>query len=199
MRVLPSLLCAAIVYPMAGLRSADASGPAAAALFGSALVLSNLAASLAFNCIGIVARSHSAANLLAAAFALVSLLLCGFLVTRLQLESSSPPAADGSRGRTLGYLVFVSYLYPAFELVMSNELLGQTSFIKPLLLEVDPYPIPGTEVMAHFGYETGTCTRLLSHGSEGGCAYTLYLLGAWVAGGLALSYALLRFCVTDPH
>lgn len=35
MRILPSLLCAAIVYPMAGLRSADEEGPRAAALFAA--------------------------------------------------------------------------------------------------------------------------------------------------------------------
>jgi len=189
MRVLPSLLCAAIVYPMAGLRASDASGPAAAALFAGALTLSNVACTVAFNCIGIAARSAAAANMLAATYSLVSLLLCGFLVTRHQLESFGEPV--------VGYAVFASYLYPAFELVMSNELLGQTAFIKPLKIDIEPYPIPGAEVMAHFGYETGECSRLL--GEEGGCAYTLGALAGWVAGGVLLSYVLLRHCVTDPH
>ena len=62
MRVLPSLLCAAIVYPMAALRASDASGPAAAALFAGALTLSNVACTVAFNCIGIAARSAAAAT-----------------------------------------------------------------------------------------------------------------------------------------
>ena len=81
------------------------------------------------------------------------------------------PSPKGALLSQVGYAVFASYLYPAFELVMSNELLGQTAFIKPLKIDIEPYPIPGAEVMAHFGYETGECSRLL--GEEGGCAYTL--------------------------
>lgn len=107
------------------------------------------------------------------------------------------PSPKGALLSQVGYAVFASYLYPAFELVMSNELLGQTAFIKPLKIDIEPYPIPGAEVMAHFGYETGECSRLL--GEEGGCAYTLGALAGWVAGGVLLSYVLLRHCVTDPH
>lgn len=88
------------------------------------------------------------------------MLLCGFLVSRRTLESNarnagwghpSPPngAPAPHGGEPLGYLVFLSYLYPAFELVMSDELLGQTTFIKPLLIDVSAYPIPGAEVNAH--------------------------------------------------
>jgi len=53
--------------------------------------------------------------------------------------------------------------------------------------------------MAHFGYETGSCERLLGAGSQGGCSYTLYALGAWVAGAALLGFVLLKFCLRDPH
>jgi len=210
MRVLPSLLCAAIVYPMAGLRALDEDGPAAAALFAAALTLSNLAASTTFNAIGIGCRTTASATLMAAAFALLSLLLCGFLLSRRQLEEISrragwshgtagPGGEAVAGGEALGYLVFFSYLYPAFELLMSNELLGQTTIIRPILIDGDSFAVAGAEVMAHFGYETGSCERLLGAGSQGGCSYTLYALGAWVAGAALLGFVLLKFCLRDPH
>ena len=58
--------------------------------------------------------------------------------------------------------------------------------------------MPGIEILAQLGYETGECSRLLG-GGGGGCAYSLYVLGGWVAAGIALSYLVLRFCVKDPH
>merc|ERR550537_467015 len=191
MRILPSLLCSAIVYPMVGLRSDDAEGSIAAAYFIIALVSCNIICALAFNCIGIASPSTGHANLLAAFFALFNLLLCGFLVNKHSLEEM---------GHLLpGQLPFLSYLYPAFELMMSNELLGTTLFIEPLEMDVDPVPVPGREIMAHFGYNTGECRRLLASGSEGGCDYTLIILSAWICCLFFLSYLLLRFFVRDPH
>lgn len=191
MRVLPSLLCAAIVYPMVGLRSEDAEGPLAAGYFTIALVGGNVICALAFNCIGIAAPTSGHANLLAAFFSLFNLLLCGFLVNKHALEQMGEFMP--------GQLPYLSYLFPAFELVLSNELLGTTILLSPLEMEVEPVPVPGVEIMAQFGYHTGKCTRLLAGGTEGGCASTLYLLFGWATVLLTASYALLRWCVRDSH
>ena len=49
-RVLPALLCAAIVYPMAGLSASTAAGPPHAALFLLGLCLVNLVGSAVISC-----------------------------------------------------------------------------------------------------------------------------------------------------
>ena len=92
----------------------------------------------------------------------------------------------------------LSYFYYFFELFTSNELLGAVVMVQPQTGDLPPVPLPGIEILAQLGYETGECSRLLG-GGGGGCAYSLYVLGGWVAAGLALSYLVLRFCVKDPH
>ena len=79
MRVLPSLLCAAITYPTVGLDH-GAHGAVKAYAFTAALCLANLVGSTMFNCIGIVCSSTALAVLLAVLYALFTLLFCGFLV-----------------------------------------------------------------------------------------------------------------------
>lgn len=193
MRVLPSLLCAATVYPMAGLRSTDSEGPRAAMLFALGLCLTNVVTTLCFNCIGVVSRSSGVASLGAALFSLHALLFCGFLVTRETLSTHGDVAA---------LLPYTSYLYFFFELVASNELLGQWLTYTPRFdgFKVAPVPVPGSEILAQLGFETGdACERLLLSGLQGGCEYTLIALCGWAAAAFVLSYLLLRFCVTDPH
>ena len=189
LRVLPSLLCAAIVYPMAGLRADDAHGAAAAALFAGALCLTNLCTSVAFTSIGMLAKSPGVATLTATLFSLLNLLFSGFLVSPRTLAGYGPVAAALPR---------LSYFYYFFELFTSNELLGAVVMVQPQTVDLPPVPLPGIEILAQLGYETGECARLLG-GGGGGCAYSLYVLGGWVAAGLALSYLVLRFCVKDPH
>ena len=96
------------------------------------------------------------------------------------------------------YQSWDGYFYYFFELFTSNELLGAVVMVQPQTVELPPVPLPGIEILAQLGYETGECSRLLG-GGGGGCAYSLYVLGGWVAAGLALSYLVLRFCVKDPH
>ena len=71
MRVLPSVLCAAVVYPLVGLREdgpghtlgqTDANGPVSAAAFVAALTLANLAGTMTMSCAGIVLKGTGVAT-----------------------------------------------------------------------------------------------------------------------------------------
>jgi hypothetical protein len=84
-----------------------------ALMFVASLCLANLVLASTFACIGIVARTSEVAVLLGALYALFTLVFSGFLPT-----SSQMPAA-------LSWLPYLSVLRYTFELVLSNELLGQ--------------------------------------------------------------------------
>ena len=181
LRVIPSILCAAIVYPMVGLRH-DSLGPECASMFVAGLTLLNVAGSTTFNCLGIACQSGSVATLLGVLLALFTMLFCGLLV-------NGPALHDHG----LQWLQKTSFLYYFIEIVLVNELEGETVLITPRTAELKkttkPTDVPGDEVLAQLGYTT--------HREDG--YRDLDVLGAWVAGALVASYLLLRFYIRDPH
>jgi hypothetical protein len=76
-RVLPAILCAAVVYPMAGLSMGAPSGPFHTALFVASLCLSNLLGTAVITCISIVCHSSGVATMVSVLFVLLSTLFCG--------------------------------------------------------------------------------------------------------------------------
>ena len=90
-RLLPSLLCAAIVYPMAGLSYAAPSSPYHAASFAASLGLTNLLGGAITACFGAVCASPAVATLLSVLVVLITLLFCGLVVNLPSLDARIPP------------------------------------------------------------------------------------------------------------
>ena len=205
LRLLPSLLCAAIVYPMVGLRTDQpgpggippASGPPCAAMFLVGLCLVNLAASTTTAMIGIVSRSSALALMAAVVVILYNMLFCGLLVnvpTLLKLP--------GALGSFAGFLPKLSFLHYFIETVLVNELHDKPISIKPHPpIKSDPVVVPGSEILQQLGYSTGEdlCWFLWPDVAPCQSVENLQVLTAWVLAALLLCYLLLRFCVTDPH
>ena len=210
MRMLPTLLIACIVYPsagLAGLAFEDSSeevqlefGYKKALMFVASLCLANLVLASTFACIGIVARTSEVAVLLGALYALFTLVFSGFLPT-----SSQMPAA-------LSWLPYLSVLRYTFELVLSNELLGQTVMLVeewPGSPEAgQPKPVDGATIVNskdYLGFNPwgeGECPWggvTLDGGVNGlraACWFDLYVPALWFVGALGLAIGLLML---DEH
>jgi len=212
MRILPALLFAAIVYPTAGLAgikgvqsagSVDAiDAPIKAAMFVASLCLTNLCASAMFSCIGIVCQSTAVAVLSGVLYSLFSLLFSGFLANAKTLQDT-----------WLGALSYLSILRYCFELVMSNELLGQ--YVKVTrMFPGDPghgdEPLVSGFMIVHdyLGFNadfTEGCMRVIDAGTSApqlqtsACWYDLYIPAIWFVAAVVMSIVLLKFCARDPH
>ena len=71
---------------MVGLSAHGVNGPWHAALFVSALCLTNLLATAVITCFAIVCSSGAVATLLSVCFVLISILFCGFTINLPTLE-----------------------------------------------------------------------------------------------------------------
>ena len=200
MRVLPSVLCAAVVYPLVGLREdgpghtlgqTDANGPVSAAAFVAALTLANLAGTMTMSCAGIVLKGTGVATFVGVLVSLYAMLFCGFLVNLPtlcghgaaacalpQLSSSStssrPPSSTSSTTAPSS----------------SGRSTRGSTRRKPVL-------VPGKTVLLQLGFDPGQ--DLCALGMPCSSWANLEVLAAWVAGGLLACYVLLRWGVTDPH
>jgi ABC-type Mn2+/Zn2+ transport system ATPase subunit len=201
-RLLPALLCASIVYPMAGLSAAGPSGPAHAALFAVALCLLNLVAAAGVACLGIVCPSSALSTLVAVAGLLGAILFSGFVLNlpTLAKRAGAPPSAHPSLDGLLPAALprYLSPLYYWHELLLSDELLQTTVHVHADTPGIKkPYDIGGEEVLMHLGYALN-CSRLFGEPTMP-CAYDLWAPAAAVAGLTALAVLLLAGCVRDPH
>jgi len=155
MRIVPALLLAAIIYPTVGLAGATGPssaggvwyfGPVKAASFVGSLCVTNLAASAMFSCIGISCESTAVAVLAGVLYALFTLLFSGFV------------ANLGALSAAFSWLSYLSILRYAFELIMSNELLGQVIVVNKRW-PPGPHPIApinGRVVLQDFlGFDSG--------------------------------------------
>jgi len=195
-RVLPACLCAAIVYPMAGLSLSGPSGPIHTALFIASLCLANLFGTAVITCIAIVCHSAAVATILSVLFVLLSTLFCGFIVNLPTLQQRG--AWFGETGSTFGPQYF-SYLFYLNELAMSDEMLKHIVTVK---VNLEPgkhasYEIAGEEVLAHLGYALN-CSRIGGR-DDTACWYDLLVPISGVCFFVALSATLLALCVKDPH
>ena len=204
-RILPALLCSAIVYPtvqLAGISGTDSAGgepiwgPVKAGTFVLGLCLTNLAASAVFSCIGIVCKETMVAVLTGVLYCLFSLLFSGFLTF----------------GTRFSFLSYFSILHYFFELVMSNELLGRTVTVNRIW-PGDPggqggksNPITGYMVVHdNFKFNTGWlehCARIIQvgenpHDQKFGCWFDLYMPAIWFIAAVLLSIVLLKYCARD--
>jgi len=176
---------------MAGLSAHGASGPSHAGFFIIALCLSNLVGTAAFSCFGILCDSSAVATILSVLFILLSMLFCGFIVNLPTLEA---------RGAWLGPLPprFLSFLYYFAELVISDELIGQTVVVRDSMNHgIPPFFVGGEEVLAHLGYQLN-CSRIWGVPNNA-CWYDLYVPAATVLVLTGAAMVLLGFCVKDPH
>ena len=200
-RLLPALLCASIVYPMAGLSAVGPSGPAHAALFAVALCLLNLVAAAGVACLGIVCPSSALSTLVAVAGLLGAILFSGFVLNlpTLAKRAGAPPSAHPSLDGLLPAALprYLSPLYYWHELLLSDELLQTTVHVHADTGSNKPYDIGGEEVLMHLGYALN-CSRLFGEPTMP-CAYDLWAPAAAVAGLTALAVLLLAGCVRDPH
>ena len=195
-RILPATLCAAIVYPMAGLSHSDSNSPYHAALFIVSLCLTNLLSTAVITCIAIVCASSTVATIISVLFMLLSALFCGFIVNLPTLASQGPASAS-----IANILAHSSYLYYWNELVLSDEMLGKTIKVDAKIDQgtTEHFWIAGEEVLAHLGYATpgiSNCTRI---GEGLACVQDILVPFGGVIGVFALSALLLAFCVKDPH
>ena len=217
MRILPALLCAVIIYPTVGLAGIDGPdsaggeaiyGPAKAGMFVASLCLTNLAASAMFSCIGIACPSTAFAVLVGVLYALFTLLFSGFLANVKTLQFS-----------WLGLLSYLSILKYCFELVMSNELLGQIITVTrkwPGGSGPQPkyQPVSGQMIVHDYlGFNTGweeRCWRVISLGDPydpaydpsvqiSACWLDLYVPALWFVAAMLLSVVLLKYFARDPH
>ena len=206
MRILPALVCAAIVYPSVGLEgivdidAPPGTGPAKAAMFVASLCLTNLVGSAMFSCIGILCASTAVAVLVGVLYVLFTLLFSGFLANANHMPSA------------LAWLPYLSSLRYNFELVMSNELLGKVVTVATMY-PGDPHagehkPVTGEMIVTDYlGFNRGLselCTRTIPIGDglrhqTSACWLDLYIPALWFVGATLASCALLRFCVKDPH
>ena len=189
-------LCAAIVYPMAGLSMAGASGPAHTALFVAALCLANLFGTAVITCIAMVCPSSAVATIFSVLFVLMSTLFCGFIVNLPTLQKHNAwLLQEGGWGPQ--YLSFLFYLN---ELVIADEMLGRTITVEAHLEPGKPpavFTIPGEEVLAHLGYGLN-CSHVGGRGDLA-CWRDIGWPLTGVAFFVALAAMLLSFCVKDPH
>ena len=200
MRVLPSVLCAAVVYPLVGLREdgpghtlgqTDANGPVSAAAFVAALTLANLAGTMTMSCAGIVLKGTGVATFVGVLVSLYAMLFCGFLVNLPTL------CGHGAAACALPQLSFLKYF---IETTLVNELHDRTVVIRPIDPRFDPRKpvlVPGKTVLLQLGFDPGQ--DLCALGMPCSSWANLEVLAAWVAGGLLACYVLLRWGVTDPH
>ncbi|KAL3918800.1 MAG: hypothetical protein SGPRY_005872, partial [Prymnesium sp.] len=183
MRVLPTVLCAAILYPMVGLSSVGESAPTHSLLFTAGLCLCNLVSSTVVNTFGVGCSSVGVATLLSVFFALFSMLFCGLLVNLPAIQL-----------RGAGWLHYGSSLYYLNELLLSDELIGREVQIKNTIQDVK---IRGEEVLAQLGFSL-LCSRVGGK-DDTACWYTVYIPLAVVCICIFATVVLLRFCVKDPH
>ena len=205
MRVLPALICSAIIYVPTGLAHGQ-HGATKAYAFTAGLCLANLVSSAMINCIGILCPSTALATLISVLYALFTLLFCGILVNGNALQATLF-GVDVS----FEWLNSLSYLYYFCELVLTNEISDQEITIKRMWADSkDQKPIPyqGWKILEkNLKYFNGTCSRIIDNpgGVENmghaisACWFDLYVPAYWFLGALLLSYLLLRFCVRDPH
>jgi len=217
LRVLPSLLCAAIVYPMAGLHSSGplgpglpATGPPAALLFVVGLSVANLVGYSMVSAVGIACRSPAFGLQVSAWLTLYSFLFCGLLVNKATLQQMGAHIAR-EHGQLLGDAVSAlprtSFMFRFIEMVLVNELATPgVPFVdieQRAIRGSVPYPpvhVPGPYILDFLGY---------NHGDEGSvhcwldmpCAAwdDVAALVVWLIVAQIVCYLLLRFVAIDPH
>ncbi|KAL1511432.1 hypothetical protein AB1Y20_006231 [Prymnesium parvum] len=194
LRILPALIFSAITYPIVGL-DYRRHGAVKAYSFIAALCLANLVGSAMFNCIGIACSSTAVAVLVAVLYALFTLLFCGFLVNANALGN-------------LRWVANLSFLHYFCELIMTNELSGQTFDIQKMWAGEKswphPKPVSGDMILTDtLGYFGGSCWRLVeSTADDSGvtaCWFDLYIPAIWFVVAVVVSFLLLQFVVRDPH
>ena len=193
-RMLPSLLCAAIVYPTVGLSHSDPASPWHAALFCIALCLSNLLGTAVITCFGILCASSSVATILSVLFILFTVLFCGFVVNIPTLQARGTAALGAWQPHHF------SFLYYFNELLLYDEIKGKTIDLKWQPDQAQPvqrYPVHGEEVLLHFGFALN-CSHLFDD-TDLPCLHDLYLPTAGLAFFVCAAILLLGFCVKDPH
>jgi len=141
---------------------------------------------------------------IATLYSLYTLLFSGFLANSNKLPAS------------LTWLPYLSPLYYTFELVMSNEFLGQTVSVKPMWAHTDQQkivPIQGEALVNQFlgfnnysnlGYPIGCpwggeTLPSANNIQLSACWFDIYLPFAWFVGAVALSVVLLKYCVRESH
>jgi len=217
LRVVPSLLCAAIVYPMAGLHSSGplgpglpATGPPAALIFATGLAMANLVGYSLVSAIAIACSSPGVSMQVSAWFALYSFLFCGLLVNKATLEQMGNHVAQ-EYGQLLGAAIsalpLTSFMFRFIEMVLVDELgtpgVPFVDIQQRAIPGSAPYPpvhVPGPYILDFLGY---------NHGDEGTrhcwlgipCAAwdDLMVLAGWFLIAQICCYLLLRFIVKDPH
>jgi ABC-type multidrug transport system permease subunit len=118
LRILPSVVCAAIVYPAAGLAGASltldvGTGWQKALMFVASLSLTNMLNVAVLNCIGIFVQGAGLAVLIGVLYSLFCLTCSGFIVNANKLPEA------------MRWVLYLSPLRYFFEATMSNELLGE--------------------------------------------------------------------------
>lgn len=207
MRIMPTVVCAAICYPSLGLagigfESGEAwYGPVKAMAFVASLCVTSLVISATFSCIGILCESSVVAVLVAVLYALFTLLFSGFLANANHLTG------------IMQWVPYFSCLRYQFELVMSNELLGEMITVKQRW-PPDPtgkgsyHTVPGTTIVNQYlGFNPDWMdgyARIIPLGTRPDDQISapwldLYIPFAWFVAAVALSIALLKYCVKDPH
>jgi hypothetical protein len=212
MRILPALLMSAIVYPtvgLAGIGMVDTQdgdgeawyGPCKAAMFVASMCLTNLLSAAIFACIGILCTSTAVAVLIGVLYALFTLLFSGFLGK----TSANLPEA-------FAWLPYLSALRYNFELVMSNELLGEDITVAKMW-PGDPHAgqhqaVTGYMIVTDYlGFNHSGCARVIVQPSGGheaqreisACWLDLYVPAVAYVGAVGVACLLLKFCVRDPH
>jgi len=226
MRVLPTVACAAVVYPMSGLSAVSCpapynasdphsfpvglidctdSAPTHAALFVGGLCLCNLVATTVALTLGIGCASAGVATLLCIAFGLLSMLFCGFLVNLPAIEQRAFQLT-ANHSISFGWLRWGSSLFYLNELVLSDEMLGHRCNNRDGCFTVlanlgggivKEEHLHGQEILSQLGY-TLDCARVGGL-SDTACWHDLCVPAAAVCTCLVASVLLLRFYVKDPH
>lgn len=168
-----------------------------ATMFVASLCLTNLVLAAMFACIGIVSPSSEVGVLLGVLYALFTLLFSGFL-----------PASTLPQG--LSWLPYLSILRYTFELVLSNELLGQTvTIVEEWPGSPDagsPKSEDGSRIVnsrKYLGFNPwgdhcpwGGATIYYLDGANGqrsACWIDLYVPALWFVGALVASVLLLEY------
>lgn len=168
LRVLPPLCYAAIVYWSLGL---NAAAPAVGT-FVFLLVMTNVVAAVLCLAVGAAVPSDNLANLSATLLLLLSLLFCGFMISKVD------------QGGFLAAVHAMSFLNYAFEALLLNEFVGQTFVYQPAGF---PYTLPlsGRVVLDQLGMHAG---RL---------ALDCGMLGVLLVVWLVIAFLVLRFVVKE--
>jgi len=170
LRVLPVFFFGAVAYPLIGLKpTAEAAG-----WFALIVCLANANASALFNCIGIACANSALGTLVAVVAALLSQLLCGFILNKNSLSAASL------------MLTKLSVLNYAFEALMINELEGVAIVIKPKGIDV-AYPTTGKVILDQIGID------------EDNFSADVASLCVWLVVCVCFSYALLKWCVKETR